>query len=179
VYVNDTYIGDAYEWTIETETASSWDGHEYPIGRTISLEIHASTRDAARPDWDEYFMGFARAASRRGECTRRKIGAVIVRNRRVVGTGYNGARPGKKKTCLTGHCPRAQSDVAPGSSYDTGKGSCIAIHAEANALLDAGQRKCLGSVLYITDEPCEGCHKLIRAAGIARIVWPAGQKTFK
>lgn len=88
--------------------------------------------------------------------------------------GYNGSWPGGP-SCLKGECPRAFSDVEPGSSYDTGPGTCHAIHAEANALLKAG-RKAKGCTLYVTREPCQGCMKLIRAALIARIVWPEGEQ---
>lgn len=124
-------------------------------------------------------MGFAVAASARAECTRRKVGAVVVRERRVVGTGYNGAPEGAKQTCLTGDCPRAKSDVEPGSSYDSGPGTCIAIHAEANALLDVGRRLAKGSTLYTTAKPCDGCIKLIQGAGVKRVVWPGGEQTFE
>jgi len=124
-------------------------------------------------------MGFAFAASVRGECTRRRVGAVVVKGKRVVGTGYNGAPEGEEKTCLTGDCPRAKSGVEPGSSYDTGPGECIAVHAEANALLDAGRRLSEGSTLYTTEKPCDGCLKLIQGAGIKRVVWPGGEQRFK
>jgi dCMP deaminase len=72
-----------------------------------------------------------------------------------------------------GACPRARSDVAPGSSYDTGSGSCIAIHAEANALLYADRDKCEGATIYCTDEPCDGCLRLIVGAGVTRVMTPS------
>lgn len=125
-----------------------------------------------RPDWDEYFLGIAEAVSKRGDCSRRQVGAVVVDGEnRIVSTGFNGAEPGGP-SCLNGECPRARSDVPPGSSYDTGPGACIAVHAEANALLYAGREGTLGSTLYLTDPPCDGCMKLIKAAGIVKIVWP-------
>lgn len=125
-----------------------------------------------RPDWDLYFLNIAVAVADRADCTRRKVGAVIVKNHRVVSTGYNGA-PAGRKGCLEGACPRGASDVPPGSSYDTGPGSCIAVHAEANAIIYADYDKCLGATLYCTDEPCGGCQKLIDGAGISRVVWPS------
>lgn len=156
---------------------------------------------SARPDWDDYFLGIARAVSARADCTRRRVGAVIVKDNRIVSTGYNGAPAGEPgcltaKGCLRGRhylrpeivtvisvapivvedmcacgstwpCPEA---VKPGSSYDTGSGACIAVHAEANALLYADYDRCKGAVLYCTDEPCEGCARLVKAAGITRTV---------
>jgi dCMP deaminase len=121
-----------------------------------------------RLDWDEYFLGIARAVSARADCKRRRIGAIVVRDNRIVSSGYNGSPPGGA-SCLRGECPRAASGVVPDSSYDTGPGACIAVHAEANALLYAGVDGCRGSVLYITDPPCPGCQRLIDASGIARV----------
>lgn len=123
-----------------------------------------------RPDWSEYFGGIAQAVAVRGDCSRRQVGAVLVDStRRIVGTGYNGAPPGGS-SCLAGECPRANSGVAPGSSYDTGPGSCIAVHAEANCLLWADPSRFKGSTIYVTEEPCDGCAKLIAGSGIKRTV---------
>lgn len=95
----------------------------------------------------------------------------------VVMTGYNGAEPGGP-SCLKGECPRALSGVDAGSSYDTGPGACISIHAEANAIIRAGRAKTQGSVMYVTRQPCQGCEKLIKAAGIVKVVWPEGAVEF-
>lgn len=128
-----------------------------------------------RPNWDEYFLGIARAVALRGDCSRRQIGAVIVDGEhRIISAGYNGTKPGNPG-CMEGACPRAISNVPPGSSYDTGAGACIAIHAEFNALLYAGRDRANGSTLYITDAPCGGCIRVIDAAGIARVVTPNGE----
>lgn len=130
-----------------------------------------------RPDWDDYFLGIARAVASRADCTRRQVGVVIVKDRRVISTGYNGA-PAGQPGCLTASaCPRGRQTtdaVAPMSSYDTGPGSCIAIHAEANALLYADGNLTRGAVLYTTDAPCDGCAKLIAGAGIGRVVSASG-----
>lgn len=136
----------------------------------------------SRPDWDTYFLGIAEAVAERADCTRRKVGAVIVKDHRIVSTGYNGS-PAGKRGCLTdGACPRGRlhdelaaetntSAVQAGfSSYDTGPGTCIAIHAEANALLYADYDKCQGATLYCTHVPCPGCAKLIAATGIVRVM---------
>lgn len=122
-----------------------------------------------RPNWDEYYLGIASAVSARGECTRRRVGAVIVRGNTIVGTGYNGAPPGAL-SCLSGGCPRANSNAVPGTDYE--KSGCVAIHAEANAIIRAGYERTLGSTIYITADPCDLCLPLIAAAGIVRAVSP-------
>ena len=126
-----------------------------------------------RPGWNEYFLDIAEAVSKRADCSRRKVGAVIVRENRIVATGYNGAAPGRAG-CLAGFCPRSSSDVGPGSSYDTGPGACIAIHAEANAIMYAGIDGCKGSTMFVTSEPCEGCEKMIWASGIKHLIHADG-----
>lgn len=128
--------------------------------------------DYARPDWDQYFINIAHTVSTRGDCRRDRIGAVIVKDHRIVATGYNGA-PAGHPGCLDGNCPRASSGVKPDSSYDTGAGACISVHAEANALLYADYDRCRGAILYCTRKPCDGCRKLINGAGISRVVYPS------
>lgn len=125
----------------------------------------------SRPDWDTYFLGIAEAVSRRADCSRRQVGALVVVRNRIVSSGYNGA-PSGAVGCLSGGCPRAFSDVDHGSSYDTGPGTCIAIHAEANALLYAGRQETEGATLYVTSDVCLGCMRLVRAAAIERLVTP-------
>lgn len=129
-----------------------------------------------RPDWDTYFLGIAEAVAQRADCRRRRVGAVLVANRRIVATGYNGAHPGGP-SCLAGECPRgllSTTDMAPGSSYDTGAGACVALHAEQNCLLYADRSRSEGATIYITHEPCDGCRRMILGSGVARAVWPGG-----
>lgn len=121
-----------------------------------------------RPNWDEYYLGIARAVSRRGECLRRRVGAVIVRDYSIVSTGYNGA-PAGEVSCLQGGCPRAVSDATPGTDYAAY--GCVAIHAEANAIIRAGRDRCLGATIYVTSKPCDMCEPLIKAAGIERVIY--------
>lgn len=131
----------------------------------------------ARPTWDEWGLALARTVSLRADCTRRQVGAIILDpNHRIVGAGYNGAAPGLPGCLTDGACPRGQSDVAPGSSYDTGAGTCIALHAEQNAVLRASWADMAGSTLYVTDEPCEGCSRTLSGTPIARVVWPGGNR---
>jgi dCMP deaminase len=122
-----------------------------------------------RPDWDEYYLNIATAVACRGECVRRQVGAVIVRDYTILATGYNGAPPGEP-SCVEGACPRAKSDVRPGVGYASS--GCVAIHAELNAIIRAGRERCVGATIYINHEPCEMCSPLIRAAGIVRVVYP-------
>ncbi|MDR1355604.1 MAG: dCMP deaminase family protein [Propionibacteriaceae bacterium] len=130
------------------------------------------------PSWDEYFLMLAKTVSARAKCVRRQVGAVLVVDKRIIATGYNGAAPGRPD-CLEGACPRGLLgyDVVPAfSDYDMPgtPGFCVAIHAEVNALLFA-TRDTQGGVAYITDEPCSGCRKALAAAGISRAVWPEGE----
>jgi dCMP deaminase len=129
----------------------------------------------SRPGWDEYFFGIAQAASVRSDCIRRKVGAVVVKDRRIRGTGYNGA-PSGDRGCVS--CPRRYAAVPPGSSYDTGPGTCVAVHAEANALLYCDREDLIGATLYLTTDPCDGCIKLIKASGVVRVVWPDGEENY-
>ncbi len=127
-----------------------------------------------RPGWDEYFLQIAVAVSQRADCTRRQVGAVIVKDNRIVSTGYNGA-PAGDPGCLSGVCPRGRlsyEEVAPMSSYDTGAGACISVHAELNAIIYGDYAKIRDATMYITCDPCNGCARVIRGAGIARIVTP-------
>jgi dCMP deaminase len=149
-----------------------------------------------RPEWDEYFLDIAVAVASRGNCTRRRCGAVIVKDHRIISTGYNGA-PRGVQGCLEGACPRGRhyakyvddtfdlgcgcggpwpcpEAVEPGSSYDTGPGTCTALHAEQNAIIYADWDKCQNATIYITGEPCGGCRKMIEGAGIMEVFWPDG-----
>lgn len=130
------------------------------------------------PSWDDYFLGIATAVAARAKCTRRRVGAVLTIDHRIIATGYNGAAPGEDD-CLMGACPRGQLgyDEVPGlGDYDRpgAPGFCIAIHAEVNALLFA-TRDTKGATAFITDPPCPGCRKALAAAGVVRAVWPEGE----
>lgn len=126
-----------------------------------------------RPEWDAYFLLIAKAVAKRADCRRRRHGCVLVdADHRIIATGYNGA-PAGEPGCLSGACPRgllSYDEVESLSSYDSGPGMCISVHAEANALLYA-RASCKGATAYITGEPCPTCHKLLRGAGVERIVW--------
>ena len=95
---------------------------------------------------------------------------MLVQDNRIIATGYNGATPGKMH-CIDGGCPRGQlshSEVPPDSDYNLYP--CVAVHAEANAIIRAGYGLAKGGTMYITDNPCQQCLNMIEAAEIARFV---------
>jgi dCMP deaminase len=125
-----------------------------------------------RQSWDQYFLGLALAAATRSNCSRRQVGAVIVRDRHIKSTGYNGP-PSGYGHCDGGACPRGISDAAVGA--DANYDNCVAIHAEANALLFSSPDDRDGASLFVTHAPCFGCAKLIANSGIAEVVACGGR----
>ena len=121
-----------------------------------------------RPGWDEYFMNIAVVASTRSNCSRRNIGAVIVKDHRIISTGYNGT-PRGVKNCFEGGCPRCASDVASGD----GLRECICCHAEENAIVQAAYHgvSVNNSSIYTTFSPCLLCSKMIINAGIKEVIF--------
>lgn len=131
-----------------------------------------------RPDWDEYFLNIAIAASARADCTRAQHGAVTVdKHGRVISLGYNGAPSGQPGCLSAGACPRGQltAEQIPhnGGGYDDphSPAYCIAVHAETNAILLSERSRLDGGTIYVTGEPCHGCWKIISATPLARAVW--------
>ena len=125
---------------------------------------------SSRPSWDETWGAMAQVMALRSTCSRRQVGAVVVKDKHAIGLGYNGVASGKKH-CIDGGCPRGQlsyDEVPPGSDYN--QHPCFALHGEHNAILQAGLDRCLGATLYVTDQPCQQCTNLIEHAGIGRVV---------
>ncbi len=122
-----------------------------------------------RPSWDEYFMEMAAVTAKRSTCLRRQVGAVIVKDKHIVATGYNGAPRGldhcgeREDGCL-----RIAKGVPSGEKHEL----CRALHAEQNAIIQAATlgQSIEGAVIYITHQPCVICAKMIINAGISRIV---------
>lgn len=120
-----------------------------------------------RPSWDTYFMQIAHLVATRATCPRRSVGAIVVREKHIVATGYNGAPAGLP------HCP------PDGGTTDWPKGCLIAghcmrsLHAEQNCLLQAAKIgvACQGATMYVTCQPCNNCAKMIVNAGIERVVY--------
>ncbi|KAI8633693.1 cytidine deaminase-like protein [Xylariaceae sp. FL1651] len=128
--------------------------------------------DRLRPSWDSYFMALASLAARRCNCMKRAVGCVLVDSkRRVISTGYNGT-PRNLTNCMDGGCPRCNSgDATSGVSLAT----CLCLHAEENALLEAGRERIRdGSVLYCDTCPCLTCSIKIVQVGISEVVYSQG-----
>ncbi|MBN2498396.1 MAG: dCMP deaminase family protein [Deltaproteobacteria bacterium] len=119
-----------------------------------------------RPDWHSYFMDFARLAQRRSTCLRRKVGAVIVKDRMVLATGYNGAPKGVRHCAEVG-CIRQLQNVPSGQRHEL----CRGLHAEQNAIIQAAFHgvQIQGGVMYCTFRPCIICIKMIVNAGLTKV----------
>jgi dCMP deaminase len=120
-----------------------------------------------RPAWDEYFLDIVDLVAKRATCLRRKVGAALVRDRRILSTGYNGA-PSGLRHCLSIGCLREQKKVPSGERHEL----CRGLHAEQNAIIQAALHgvSVKGATLYCTNHPCTICAKMIINAGIVRIV---------
>jgi dCMP deaminase len=125
----------------------------------------------SRPTWDEYFLQLARQAATRSTCLRRQVGAVLVRDRRVLATGYNGAPRGVAH-CLEVGCLRDQLGIPSGERQEL----CRAIHAEQNAIIQAAIHGVAveGATLYCTLQPCILCAKMLINAGVREIYYVEG-----
>jgi dCMP deaminase len=121
-----------------------------------------------RPSWDRYFLDIALVVARRSNCLKRRVAAVIVKDLRIISTGYNGT-PRGTRNCNEGGCPRC-AELAPGG---TRLGECVCSHAEENAIVQAAYHgvSVKGSALYSTYSPCLICAKMIINAGIREVVY--------
>ncbi len=120
-----------------------------------------------RPSWDEYFLQLANLVSKRTTCLRRGVGAVLVKNKKILATGYNGA-PSGLKHCIEIGCLRDRLNIPSGQRHEL----CRGLHAEQNVLLQAALYgvSTSDSILYITNQPCIICAKMLINAGIKEIV---------
>ena len=121
-----------------------------------------------RPDWDTYFMNIAHVVKTRGNCSRRQVAAVIVKDRRIISTGYNGT-PRGVRNCFAGGCERCASDAPSGTAL----GECICCHAEENAITQAAYHgtSVKDGVMYVTISPCLTCAKMIINTGIREVIY--------
>jgi Deoxycytidylate deaminase len=121
-----------------------------------------------RPSWDEYFMEVAELAAKRSTCLRRNVGAVVVLDKRIIATGYNGAPRGIMHCEERGGCLREKMGIPSGERHEL----CMALHAEQNAIIQAASmgQSIEGATIYVTHQPCVICAKMIINAGIRRIV---------
>ena len=120
-----------------------------------------------RPNWDEYFLAIAKFVSKRSTCLRRKVGAVLVKEKRILATGYNGAPSGIEHCEKTG-CIREKLNIPSGERHEL----CRGLHGEQNALLQAALHgvSVEGAKIYTTTEPCIICAKMLINAGIKEVV---------
>lgn len=120
-----------------------------------------------RPSWDEYFLEMAKLVAKRATCLRRQVGAVIVRDKRILSTGYNGAPTGLKHCTQIG-CLREKLGIPSGQRHEL----CRGLHAEQNALIQASLYgiNVKDSTLYATNQPCIICVKMLINAGIKDII---------
>ncbi len=124
-----------------------------------------------RPGWDEYFTELAKLVSRRSTCLRRAVGAILVKDRRILTSGYNGA-PSGLRHCYDLGCLREEMKVPSGERAEL----CWGLHAEQNAIIQAAYHgvPIRGSVLYTTTLPCSICVKMLINAGIERVIYLDG-----
>ncbi|MBM3251754.1 MAG: cytidine deaminase [Candidatus Omnitrophica bacterium] len=121
-----------------------------------------------RPSWDEYFLEVATLVSKRATCLRRHVGAVLVKDKRILATGYNGAPSGIKHCIDSGDCLRTKLRIPSGERHEL----CRGLHAEQNVLIQAALHgiSTKESILYLTNQPCIICAKMLINAGIKEIV---------
>ncbi|RKX68955.1 cytidine deaminase [candidate division TA06 bacterium] len=125
-----------------------------------------------RPSWDEYFMQITEIVKERSTCLRRKVGAIIVKNKRILTTGYNGPPEGFKHCEDIGGCIRDRMGIASGQRQELSR----AVHAEQNAIIQAAKMgiSIEGSTLYVTNHPCVICTKMLINAGVQKIIFKDG-----
>ena len=125
----------------------------------------------SRPSWEEYFMDITVLVANRSTCIRRSVGAIVVKNKRILATGYNGAPTGIGH-CLEKGCLRATLKVPSGERHEL----CRGIHAEQNAIIQAAFHgvSIKGGTLFCTNQPCSICAKMLINAGIEKIFYRSG-----
>lgn len=125
------------------------------------------TENIIRPDWDEYFMEIAQIVRTRATCIRRQVGAIAVKDKRILTTGYNGA-PAGLAHCSEVGCLRAEMNVPSGQRHEL----CRGLHAEQNTIIQAAVygTSIKGATFYVTHQPCVVCAKMLINAGIERLV---------
>ncbi len=138
----------------------------------FAVQLAAALKDvevsSSRPSWDQYFMDIARQVAARSNCMKRQVAAVIVSDRRIISTGYNGT-PRGVKNCNEGGCPRCNGFSESGKNLE----ECLCSHGEENAIVQASYHGIAikDATLYTTYSPCLLCSKMIINAGIRRVVY--------
>jgi len=124
-----------------------------------------------RPSWEEYFMDITHLVAKRSTCLRRQVGAVLVKDKKILATGYNGA-PSRLEHCLDTGCLREKQGVPSGERHEL----CRGLHAEQNAIIQAAYHgvEIREATLFCTNHPCIICSKMIINAGIEKVVFADG-----
>ncbi len=124
-----------------------------------------------RPSWDEYFMTITKMVATRSTCLRRHVGAILVKDKRILATGYNGS-PSGLKHCSEVGCLRENLSIPSGTRHEL----CRGLHAEQNAIIQAANHgiSIRGATLYCTNKPCIICSKMIINAGITQVYYKEG-----
>jgi dCMP deaminase len=137
-----------------------------PLKKKESITPHPH-----RPSWEEYFMDITHLVAKRSTCLRRHVGAVLVKDKKILATGYNGA-PSGLPHCLDVGCLREQLGIPSGERHEL----CRGLHAEQNAIVQAAYHGVgiQGATLYCTNHPCIICSKMLINAGIEKIVYEEG-----
>jgi len=137
----------------------------YPQVDAVLLKL---LKEIQRPSWDEYFMNIAKVVASRSNCIKRKVAAIIVRDKRVISTGYNGT-PRGTRNCNEGGCPRCNSLAASGTNLD----ECLCSHGEENAIVQASYHgvSLKDAIIYTTFAPCLQCAKMIINSGIREVIY--------
>jgi dCMP deaminase len=147
------------------------DGAIDALREQVVRVFRAAAAATPRPGWDEYFMRIAEVVASRSSCAKRQVAAVVIRDRRVISTGYNGT-PRGTRNCAEGGCERCLSLAAPGTALS----ECVCSHAEENAIVQAAMHGVTlrGATIYSTFMPCVMCTKMIINSGIAEVVYRRG-----
>jgi dCMP deaminase len=155
------------------------DGPLSQLFTRIEDSLQRLQNDVKRPDWDEYFMNIAKVVASRSNCMKRKVAAIIVRDKRIISTGYNGT-PRGTRNCNEGGCPRCNSLAPSGTNLD----ECLCSHGEENAIVQASYHGVTlkDAIIYTTVAPCLMCAKMIINSGIREVVfnmdYPLNQNSF-
>ncbi|MCB2181458.1 MAG: dCMP deaminase family protein [Desulfobulbaceae bacterium] len=133
------------------------------------------TKPEDRPSWSQYFLSITELVAQRSTCTRRKVGAILVRDKRIIATGYNGA-PTKVKHCLEVGCLREQQNIPSGERHEL----CRGLHAEQNAIIQAALHGVTveNAIVYCTNMPCAICSKMLINARVKEIYYKDGYPDF-
>jgi dCMP deaminase len=165
--------GDAHSQNLlDVETMADLklmnDGSLSQLFKRVDDSVQRFLSEVARPGWDEYFMNIAKVVASRSNCMKRKVAAIIVKDKRIISTGYNGT-PRGTRNCNEGGCPRCNSLAKSGTNLD----ECLCSHGEENAIVQASYHgvSLKDAVIYSTFAPCLMCAKMIINSGIREVIY--------